>query len=76
MPEEAAGRPGVSALSDPRVKWLRCRVCERRFRNTPDAAERIVDHMETEHPAEVYTFWQEFVLLLKQAERELAGMEA
>jgi hypothetical protein len=65
----------MSALSDPRVKFLRCRVCGRRFRNTDYAVERIVNHMEMRHAYEVLGFWQEFALLLKQAERELVEME-
>ncbi len=65
----------MSALSDPRVKWLRCRCCTRRFRNDTWIVEKVIDHMESAHPSKVYGFWREFELLREQAERELAALE-
>jgi len=66
----------VSALSDPRVKWLRCRCCARRFRNDKWIVEKVIDHMESVHPTEVYGFWREAGLLQEQAEEQLAALAA
>jgi len=38
--------------------------------------EKVIDHMESVHPTEVYGFWREAGLLQEQAEEQLAALAA
>ncbi len=67
--------PRLDAVSDPRTKFLRCRVCGRRFRNDGRVLERLYDHLEARHPCDVYGFWHEVELAEGQAARELATIK-
>jgi len=68
--------PSMEAISDPRTKFLRCRICRQRFRNDKLALERLVNHIELKHPYAVLSFWREVELAEDQAQRDLAAMES
>ena len=47
-----------------------CRVCGRKFRDKGPVWERVVEHIESKHPAQALPWRQEFAYLHAQREEE------